>query len=371
MNLRHLRAWAAALLCASTALLFASTARAADYLVYTGTYTSGTSRGIYGYRFDPRAVRLKPLGLLATVSNPTFVVAHPDNRFLYAVSQDAGGSVNAFLLSPKTGRLSLINKASSKGDAPCHLALDRSGRWIAVANYGSGSVAVLPLRKDGGVGEALAFVEHHGASRVHCVLFSPDNRFLLAADLGLNRIYVYRFDADTGALTPADKPFIDAPAGVGVRHLAFHPNGRVLYAINETQPSVTGFFYNGEKGELQEIQTVPIVPDSYTGPDAAGEIAINPAGTVVYASNRGHDSMAILVIDPVRFTLSTLEITPLTGRTPRHFALDPTAAYMLVANQDSGNLSLYSVHPHTGQLRPAGRPAPIDKPSCVVIVPAQ
>lgn len=375
MNLRHLRAWAAA-------LLFAAAARGADNLVYAGTNTSGSSRGIYGYRFDPRDAKMKPLGLLATVSNPTFLVAHPDNRFLYAVSQDAGGSVSAFLINPKSGKLSLVNQTPSKGNAPCHLALDRSGRWIAVANYGSGSVAVIPLRKDGGVGEALAFVEHHAeqehgvehqvVSRVHCVLFSPDNRFLLAADIGLNRIYVYHFNADSGALTPAATPFIDAAPGAGVRHLAFHPNGRVLYAINETRPSVTGYFYDAEKGALSEIDTVPIVPDSYTGPDAAGEIAVNPKGTLVYASNRGHDSMALLVVDPVRFTLSALEFTPLIGRTPRHFALDPSAAYMLVANQDSGNITVYTVHPHTGQLRPVGRPTPhIDKPSCIVIVPVQ
>jgi 6-phosphogluconolactonase len=362
VNLRHLRAGAAV-------LLFASTAAGAD-LVYAGTYTSGSSRGIYGYRFDLSDAKLKPLGLLATISNPTFLVAHPDNRFLYAVSQDAGGSVSAFLINPKNGSLSLVDKVPSKGDAPCHLSLDRSGRWLAVANYGSGSVAVLPLRKDGGVGEALAFVEHHGVSRVHCVVFSPDNRFLLVADLGLNRIYVYRFDPDSGALTPADTPFIAAPAGAGVRHLAFHPNGRILYAINETRPSVTGYSYDPAKGEPREIDTLPIVPDSYTGPDAAGEIAVNAAGTVVYASNRGHDSMALLVPDPVRFTLSTLEITPLTGRTPRHFALDPSGAYLLVGNQDSGNLSVYTVHPHTGQLRPVGHPTPnIDRPSCVVFVP--
>ena len=363
MNFPHFRAWAAF-------LLLAAAARGADDLVYAGTYTSKTSRGIYGYRFDPRNAKWKPLGLMANVSNPSFLVAHPDNRFLYAVSQEKGGSVNAYLISPKTGKLTLVNKASSKGDAPCHLTLDRTGRWIAVANYGSGSVAILPLRKDGGVGEALAFVEHHGASKVHCVLFSPDNRFLLAADIGLNRIYVYRFNPDSGALTPAATPYFDAPAGAGVRHLAFHPNGRVLYAINEIHPSVTGYVFNVETAALTEIQTIPIVPDSYSGADAAGEIAVNAAGTVVYASNRGHDSMALLAIDPVRFTLSTLEITPLTGRTPRHFALDPSGAYMLVGNQDSGNLNMYSVHPHTGELRPVGRPTPpIDQPACVVFVP--
>jgi len=353
-------------------MLFAASASGAEYLVYAGTYTTGGSRGIYEYRFDTRTAKVKSIGLVATTSNPTFLVEHPDHRFLYAVSQDTGGSVSAFLINPRSGKLSLVNKASSKGDAPCHLALDRSGRYLAVANYGSGSLAVLPLRKDGGLGEATAFMEHHDLSRVHCVLFSPDNRFLLAADLGLNRIYVYAFDPDKGLLTPAATPFIAADPGAGVRHLAFHPNGRVLYAINETQPSVTGYHYDPTDGALSEIHTVSIVPPSYEGKDAAGEIAVNAAGTVVYASNRGLDSMALLVVDPVRFTLSPLEITPLIGRTPRHFALDPTGAYMIVGNQDSGNLTVYTVHPHTGQLRPVGRPTPnIDRPSCVVFVPVQ
>jgi 6-phosphogluconolactonase len=360
----HLRIWAAA-------ALFAAGAHAADNLVYAGTYTTGDSRGIYSYRFDPRTYKFKSLGLAATLDNPTFLVAHPDNRFLYSVSQVKGGSVHSFLIDPKTGALKPVNQASSKGDSPCNLALDRTGRWIAVANYGSGSLAVLPLRRDGGVGDAQAFEQHPGAARVHAVLFSPDNRFLLAADIGLNRIYVYHFNVDTGALTPAATPYLDAPAGVAVRHLAFHPNGRVLYAINETKPSVTGYFYDPQTGALSEIQTLAIVPDSYTGPDAGGEIAINSAGTLVYASNRGQDSMALLVVDPVRFTLSTLEITPLTGRTPRHFALDPAGAFLLVGNQDSGNITAFTVHPHSGQLRPAGRPSTrVDKPACIVIVPA-
>src|ERR1035438_4854064 len=351
-------------------MLFAASASGAEYLVYAGTYTSRGSRGIYGYRFDTRSPKLKSLGLLATASNPTFLVEHPDHRFLYAVSQDTGGSVSAFLINPKSGKLSLVNKASSKGDAPCHLALDRTGRYLAVANYGSGSLAVLPLRKDGGLGDATAFMEHHGISRVHCVLFSPDNRFLLAADLGLNRVYVYAFDADKGSLTPAATSFIAADPGAGVRHLAFHPNGRVLYAINETQPSVTGYYYDPTNGALSEIQTVPNVPSSYEGTDTAGEIAVNAAGTVVYASNRGSDSMALLVVDPLRFTLSALEFTPLVGKTPPHFARSQAGAYLAVPNQDSQNIGVYTVHPHSGQLRPVGRPTPnIDRPACIVFLP--
>ena len=353
-------------------MFFAACAHGADFLVYAGTYTDGSSRGIYGYRFDSRSARLKPLGLVAGVSNPTFLVVHPDNRFLYAVSQEAGGSVHSYLIHPKTGKLSPVNQASSKGDAPCHLLLDRSGRYIAVANCSGGSVAVLPLRKDGGVSEPLGFADHPGAARVEGVVFSPDNRYLLAADSGLNRIYIYGFNADTAALTPAATPYVDAPAGAGVRRLAFHPNGRILYALNGPQPSVTAYFYDSRTGGLREFQTIPTVPDSYTGQAQGGAIAVNRAGNLVYASNRGHDSMALLVVDPVRFTLSALEFTPLVGRTPAGFALDPTGAYMVVANQDSGSLTVYTVHPHSGQLRPAGRAMPkLDKPACVAIVPAQ
>jgi 6-phosphogluconolactonase len=366
---------------AAAALLLASAASGAEYLVYVGAYTTGSSHGIYGYRLETRSGRLKPLGLMVQTSNPSFLVEHPDHRFLYAVNEDASNSVSAFLIDPKSGKLSLVNRASSKGDGPCHLALDRGGRWLAVANYGSGSVAVLPLRKDGGVGEAQAVVQHRGSSanpqrqagpHAHCVLFSPDNRFLLVADLGLDRIFVYRFDAETGALTPADPAFAAVAPGSGPRHLAFHPNGRVVYAINELASTVTAFRYDAASGALSQFQTVSSLPSSYTGPDAAAEIAVNAAGTMVYASDRGFDGMALLAVDPLRFTLSPLEFTPLIGHTPRHFAIDPTGGFLVTANQDSAGITVYSVHPRSGQLRPVGRATPhIDQPACVVFVPAQ
>jgi 6-phosphogluconolactonase len=352
----------------AAALLSAAAASGTQYLVYAGAYTSGASRGIYGYRFDTRSGKLKSLGLLANAANPTFLVAHPDRRFLYAVNE-TGGSVSAYLIAPKSGKLSLVNQTPSRGDGPCHLALDREGRWLAVANCASGSVAILPLRKDGGMGEAQAPVQHQGAAHPRCVLFSPDNRFVLVADPGLDRIYVYRFDAATGSLAPAATPYIAAAAGAGVGYLAFHPNGRVLYAGNQTRPGVTAYRYNPDDGGLTEFQTVPTVAPSNAAPGAAAEVAVNAAGNMVYATNRGADSMALLVVDPVKFTLSLLELTPLVGRTPSYFALDPSGAYLLVANWDSGTITVYTVHPHTGQLRPAGRPPHIDRPACLVIVP--
>lgn len=352
-------------------LFCAVAAQGAEYLVYAGTSTNGGSRGIYGYRFDTGSAKLKSLGLEAIVSNPTFLVEHPDHRFLYAVSENTGGSVSSFVIYPKSGRLSLVNKTSSRGDSPCHLALDRSGRWLAVANCGTGRVAIFPLRKDGGLGDALAVVGNGSESHPQCVLFSPDNRFLLVADPGLDRIYVYRFDPQTGSLNPAPTPYIAASPGAGVRHLAFHPNGRVLYAVEQLRPGVTVYLYEPTQGALTEIQTVSAVPPSYAGSGTVAEIAVNGAGTMVYASYGGLDTMALLVVDPVRFTLSLLELTPLIGQTPRHFAFDPTGAFLLVANRDSNNITLYTVHPHTGQLRPAGRESlHIERPASIVFVPA-
>lgn len=360
MNFRKFRAVAAILLCAAGA-------RGADYLVYAGS--GGPSGGIYGYRFDARGGKMKSLGLMAKSSNPSFLVEHPDHRFLYALSDDAGPGVSAFLIDPKSGKLSLVNQVASRGGKPCHLALDRSGRWLAVANYGVGGVALLPLRKDGGLGEARIST---AKSQARSVVFSPDNHFLLVADQGMDRILVYKFDAETGALAPADPPFTPVTPGAGVRRLVFHPNGRVLYALNEKRPGVTGYRYDSASGGLSLIQTVSAVPASYTGPDTAAEFAVNAAGTMVYASNRDLDCMALLVVDPLRFTLSALEFTPLIGRTPGDFALDPTGAYLLVANRDSHSLTVYTVHPRSGQLRPVGRSsANIDQPRCLVFVPSR
>jgi 6-phosphogluconolactonase len=366
---------------AAAALVCCAAASGAEYLVYAGGYTRGASHGIYGYRFDTRTGKMHPLGMEAEVSNPSFLIEHPDHRFLYAVSEDAAGMVSAYLIDPKSGKLTLVNRVPSKGSGPCQLALDREGRWLAVANYNSGNVAVLPLRKDGGLGEAAAFVQHTGTGvnperqagpHAHASVFSPDNRYLLVADLGADRIFVYRFDVGTGALRPAATAWVAATPGSGVRHLAFHPNGKVLYAINELSSTVTAYTWDAASGGLTELQTVSALPPGYAGATTAAEIAVNQTGTMVYASNRGCDCLALLVVDPVRFTLSALEFTPLIGQTPRHFALDPAGAYMIVANQGSDNLMVYTVHPRTGQIRPVGRPVTgMATPTVVVFVKSE
>ena len=311
-------------LAALISILIPLAASGADYLMYAGTYTRGASRGIYGYRFQANAGRLKPLGVMVEMADPSFLVLHPNGRLLFAVSESAN-TADAFTVDAQTGRLAFLNEVPSGGQGPCHLALDATGRWLAVANYNSGSIALIPVKPDGRLGEAAAVERHQGAGvnperqqgpHAHQVVFSPDNRFLLAADLGLDRIFAYRFDAARGSLAPNDPPFTTLAAGSGVRHLAFHPNGKMVYAIQEMASTVTAFRYDPATGALDGFQTVPTLPPSFKGANTTAEIAINADGSVLYGSNRGHDSIALFAIDPERFTLTPTDYAPTLGKTP-------------------------------------------------------
>jgi 6-phosphogluconolactonase len=351
-------------------LLAALPCRAAEFLVYAGTYTSHGSKGIYAWRFQTGKGKLTPLGVAAETGNPSFLVEHPNHKFLYAANEngDQGvlGTVSAYAIGSANGKLTPLNWVSSKGGAPCHLAIDRSGKWLAVANYAGGSIAVLPIQSDGRLGDAVALDPRQG-SHPAGVLFSPDNRFLLAADRGLDRIQVYRFDAAKGAIAASETAAIP-----GVRHFAFHPSGKALYAVSEKASAVSAFHWNAGTGVLQEFQTVPTIPEGFGGVNTAAEIAVNPAGTMLYASNRGLDALAQFAIDGEKLSLTIMEYPPVMGRTPRHFALDPTGAYLFAANQDSADLTVFRVHPRTGQLQPAaavGKHVP--NPTCVVFVPVR
>ncbi len=302
-------------------------------------------------------------------------------HFLFAVHEGNGpSSVSSFAIDAKQGTLTEVNRVRISGSGPCHLALDHTGRWLAVANYGSGSVAVLPVGVRGTVGEAVAFDQHQGSGpnrsrqagpHAHSAAFSPDNKFLLAADLGADRVYVYRFDDAKGTITPAASPAAKAAPGAGPRHIVFYPSGRALFTVNELAATVTAFRFDPATGALQELQTVSTLPEGFTDRSAA-EIAINSAGTALYASNRGHNSIARFTIDPARFTLSPPDLTPTMGRTPRHFALDPSGKWLLAENQDSGNIAVFRLSPDTGKLTPANQePVTAPAPVCLVFVPAQ
>lgn len=366
-----------------TLFSLATAASAADFLVYAGTYTRGTSKGIYAYRFDTAKGKLKPLGVAAETLNPSFLVDDPAHRFLFAVNEGGrgGNTVSSFAIDAKTGKLTPLNEVPSNGEGPCHLALDHTGRWLAVANYNNGTMALYPVHPDGRIGEAVRVEKHQGASvnparqkgpHAHEVVFSPDNRFLLLADLGLDKIFVYHFDAAKGTLTPNDPAFAQVPPGTGVRHMAFHPNGRILYAIEEMGSSITAFHYDPAKGVLHDFQNISTLPENFKGQSSGAEIAVNRKGTVVYASNRGDDTIAVFNVDPNRFTLTAVDHSPVLGKTPRHFALDPTGAYLFAANQDSNDITMFKVQASTGQLQPASRVVTdVTAPVCVLFVPAK
>lgn len=366
-------------------LLLPLVSAAAADLVYLGTYTNtGASKGIYAFRFDPASGKLDPLGLAAETSSPSFVVASASGRFLYAVNeyppagQEGVYTASAFAIDSATGKLQFLNKVSTRGREPCHLALDHTGRWLAVTNYASGSVALMPVGPDGRLGEVAAFDQHHGSSvtlprqagpLAHCVLFSPDNRFLLVADLGLDQILVYRFDTATGSLTPADPPYAKVTPGSGPRHMAFHPQGAVLYVLNEMVSTVTAFHYAPATGALAEFQTLSALPSGFGGRSAAAEIAVDPAGQFLYSTNRGHDSLAIFSIDQASRALSPPAHVLTGGKAPRHFALDPSGRYLFAANQATDNLVIFKVNAKTGTLSPSGPPIGVPAPVCVVFIP--
>lgn len=356
------------------------------YLVYIGTYTHTTSKGIYAYRFTPSTGDILPLGVVAETAHPSYLIVHPNHRFLYAVNEhetatEPGNTITAFAMDTRTGKLTFLNRVSSKGVGPCHIAIDKTGKILVAANFGSGSVAAFPIRRDGRLGEASAFMQHHGSSvnpqtqagpHAHCVVFSPDNRFVIVADRGLDKVFVYRLTLATGSLEPNDPPFIALHPGWGPRHLAFHPNGRYLYVVSEMGSRLTTLDYDAENGTLKELQTVSALPDGFTGRNVSAEVQVDRAGRFVYGSNRGDNSIGVFAIDANTGTLTIVEHVSTQGKTPRNFSLDPTGAYLFVANQDSASIVIFRVDSATGKLTPTGRILnDATEPTCVLFVAAK
>lgn len=361
------------------------------YLVYVGTYTDKTaSKGIYAYLFDPGVGKLSLLGVAAESEDPSFVVVHPNGKYLYAVNEtdnfgaQKSGAVSAFSIDAKTGKLTLLNQAATQGAGPCHIALDKSGKFVLVANYDGGSVIVFPIRDDGGLAPASAFVQHSGSSvnkdrqeapHAHWIDNSPDNHFVLAADLGLDEILLYRFTAGKGALAPNDPPFAKVNAGAGPRHVAFHPNGKFAYLLAEMDSTVTTFAYkaaNGSLSPLQTVSTLSVLHKDYSGPKEAAEIVVHPNGNFLYASNRaGIDSISAFSIDPAKGTLQLKNEYPTMGKTPRNFAIDPTGKFLLAGNQGSNNIVIFRIDASTGALSPTGEVTEVPAPVCITFVAAR
>jgi 6-phosphogluconolactonase len=370
-------------------LLLAWTALAAspDYFVYIGTYTRTHGKGIYTFRFQPATGKLTPLSLAAETSSPSFLAVHPNQKFLYAANEHEGpdqpgknNTVSAYAIDPKTGTLTFLNKVSSQGEGPAHIVIDKLGKFVLVLNYRSGSVALLPIQPDGRLGEATAFDQHHGSGpnqerqagpHAHGGVFSPDNRFALVAEHGIDEVMVYRFDPAKGSLTPNEPPFLKATPGSAPRHLAFHPNGRILYELNELGSTVTVLTYGAASGTLSRIQEITTVPQGFSATNATAQLQVDRTGKFLYVSNRGHDSIAVFAIDPRKGTLTLAEHVPTQGKTPRDFSLDPSGSYLFAANQNSDNIVLFRVSP-AGRLTAFGQVVEqVPEPACVVFVRAR
>lgn len=348
--------------------------------IYLGTYTSKASKGVYVGRLDLATGGLILEGVAGETKNPSFLALHPNRRFLYAVgeiSDFAGkrsGAVSAFGIEPGSGRLQLLNQQSSGGTGPCHLVVDRSGHSVLVANYGGGSVSVLPIRDDGSLGPATAFVQHQGSSvdprrqqgpHAHSINLDPGNRFAFVADLGLDKIMVYRFDAAAGTLAPNDPAWASVAPGSGPRHFAFHPNGQFAYVINEMKSTLTAFRYDASRGVLDEVQTVSSLPAGPVEGNSTAEVQVHPSGKFVYGSNRGHDSIAVFAVDATTGQLTLVEHESTQGKMPRNFGIDPTGQFLLACNQGSDTIVGFRIDQQTGALTPTGQKLDVSSPVCV------
>lgn len=374
----------AAFLCSQISAQQAGPAKS-QYIAYVGTYTSKTnSKGIYAFRFDAEKGQLTSIGVAAEAADPSFLVTHLNGKFLYAVNEVGNfnggntGAVSAFAIDAKTGALKLLNQVPSRGAGPCHISLDQTAAFALVANYDSGNIASFPIQGDGSLATASGFVQHSGPDKsrqegphAHWIGTSPDNRFALVADLGLDEVIVYGFDAFRGTFTPSLNGFAKVKPGAGPRHLAFAPNGKFVYVLSEMESSVTTFSYEAKTGTLKSLQTVSALPPQYSGRKEAAEIAVHPSGKFLYASNRGHDSIAIFAIEGKKGTLKPLGHVLTGGKTPRHFAIDPTGNYLLAENQESNSIVVFHIDSATGALTPTGQNVEVPSPVCITFVAAE
>jgi 6-phosphogluconolactonase len=350
-------------------------------LVYIGTYTGKVSKGIYLLELDLRGGKLSDKAtLVAETRSPSFLAVHPRLNFLYCANETAdfgdkkAGTISAFAMDSKSGKLTFLNKESSGGGAPCHLVVDHSGHCVLAANYSGGSVIALPIGEDGKLGAATSFHQHKGASvnksrqegpHAHSINVDIKNDFAFAADLGIDKVLIYRLDPAKGKLTAHGHG--EVPPGGGPRHLAVAPNNRFVYTNNELTSSVTVFTFNEEKGTLAPLQTISTLPDDFKGSNSTAECVIHPSGKFLYVSNRGHDSIAMFTIER-KGTLKPLGHEPTRGKTPRNFAVEPGGQFLLAANQSSNSVAVFRIDQETGRLSATGQVVEVPSPVCVRFV---
>jgi 6-phosphogluconolactonase len=350
-------------------------------LLYIGAYGGRDgSKGISVCDFDSATGKLSNLRLAVEARNPSFLAFHPDKSTLFAVGETAnsegkpGGSVSGYKIDASSGKLTLINSQSTVGAGPCHLCVDPEGKAVLVANYGGGSVASFPIKDGSTLGETASFIQHQGSSanpnrqkapHAHSINLDKAAKFAFCADLGVDKVFVYKFDAATAKLTPNDPPSVSVAPGSGPRHFAFHPSGKLAYVINELKFTMTAFKYDTDKGTLTEIQTISTLPAGWEGQGGTAEVVVHPNGKFLYGSNRGHDSIAVLNIDEQTGKMTFLGTQGQGVKWPRNFVLDPTGKWLLVGNEQGASITVYEVDPETGELHPTENRIETPKPACL------
>jgi 6-phosphogluconolactonase len=352
--------------------------------VYVGTYTGPKSKGIYLLDLNPKTGELTSQGLAGEARSPSFLAIHPSQKFLYAVGEiddfqgKKTGGVYAFAIDEASGKLKMLNQQSSKGAGPCHIVVDKAGKNALVANYNAGSVAVLPIQADGKLAEASCAIQHEGHSvnpgrqkepHAHSINLDPANHFAFAADLGTDKVYVYRFNGASGELTPNDPPATNIAPGSGPRHFAFHPSGKYAYVINELANTVVAFHYDAEKGVLHTIQTITTLPEGFKGESYTAEVVAHPSGKFLYGSNRHHDSIAAFSIDESTGKVTLVGIQGDKIKEPRNFTIDPTGKFLLVANQNADTVIVFRIDEASGKLEPTGISVAVPTPVCLRMIP--
>jgi 6-phosphogluconolactonase len=379
-----------------------------ESLVYFGTYTGfkytkrgapvgqSQSKGIYVSRFQAATGEVSDPQLAAEIRNPSFLVVHPNHRYLYSVSEDPlsvgpyndkGSFISAYAIDRVTGKLSLLNTAPSGGTSTCYVSLDPSGRYLLAASFGSGTVTVLHVREDGSLGPQAALVQHTGHSvdphyqagpHAHSFDVSPDGRFAVAADLGTDKLVIYRFDPATGGLTPNAPSFLEVgPPGAGPRHFVFAANNKFGYLISEMSGILTAYAWDSTRGWLTEMQAASTMPADFNDDKNAqvlnsfhsAEVQLHPNGKYIYESNRGPDTISVFALNPIQGTLTPIQQVSTRGLMPRHFAIDPTGSYLLAANQASDDVVIFRIEGGTGRITPTRTVLRVDTPVCVRFVP--
>ena len=368
----------AALLATVCSLVTTTVVPATDLFVYFGTHRSGPNIGFSLAHFDTDTGTLTKPEFLLEARDPAFFVIHPDGRHLYTCNSGAPGAVSVYEIAPHTGQLTFLNQEPAGGNDTSYISLDRTGHYALAANYQGGNIAVFALKPDGSLGDRTAFVQHTGSSvnpqrqthpYAHSIITDPSNHFALVADLGVDKVFVYRFNEKNGSLEPNDPPFAGVAPGSGPRHVKFHPNGRWVYVVSEIASTITAFNWDSAKGTLTGFQTVSTLPDDFKGASTAAEMEVHPNGKFLYASNRGHDSLAVFAIDQKTGRLTPIEHVSSGGKTPRNFAFDPTGKWILCTNHGSDNAVVFRVDENTGRLTQAGQPVAVPYPFCERFLP--